>query len=88
VERLEQAEERARVAQTPTSASPAGRDTAAEPLLPVARTIADQLATAGVELSKRTLTDELRRLGHSCGSDRALRLLAALRGGGAAEAAA
>jgi len=89
LQRLEQAEERARVTEAPAStSSPAGRDAAADPLLPVARTIAGELATAGAELSKRTLTDELRKLGHSCGSDRALRLLTALRAGDAPEAAA
>ncbi len=89
LERLEQAKERATAAETRAStSSPAGRDAATDPLLPVARTIAGELATAGAELSKRTLTDELRKLGHSCGSDRALRLLAALRGGDAPEAAA
>jgi hypothetical protein len=89
LERLEQAEQRAIVLEAPAStSSPTGRDVTADPLLPVARTIAGELATAGAELSKRTLTDELRKLGHSCGSDRALRLLTALRAGDAPEAAA
>jgi hypothetical protein len=59
----------------------------ADPLLPVAQAIADQLTAAGGELTKRALVDELRKQGRTCGSDRALRLLSALRAGPADQAA-
>lgn len=49
-----------------------------EELLPVAREIADELAAAGRNISRRSLADGVRARGFTCSTSRAMALLAAL----------